>query len=508
MKRVILPVAAVAAFALSASSFAVENNGAASNAALASEVSQLSAETKKLEHEVAVLKNKHTHKNKHHAVTAKKKTVPHDALAEGQTGPASSSDYPWKHFVTVTTTPFLDKAPEYNGSDLLVNFPTMNQDLALLKHRQAVVNQLAARGYHIDRPILQLSGEVAGQLFSNGGFGTKATDGVSLSDAELDMNAIASSWANAFMSMEYNGAPVSTGNRAPNASIYLSRGFVTIGNLDVTPVYFTGGLMYVPYGSYNNSMVSTPLTQSMDRILSPTALLGVSFANGLYGSAYGFSGSRTSGASAILKQAGFNAGFKHTFATDGNYDFGAGWVSNVADSQGQQNNGVATTGGQFGGFAVSQPGTTVSNNNLVHNVGGFDVHGVVGKGPVSVIGEYLGADERYSPLDLTYNSAGAMPRAMHAEVDYLLPWFAKKYGTTLGLSYGRTWQSLALNLPQDKYAAFVNTSIWRETTESLEYNYQQDYATTATALGRGATTVIQGTGKHSNSVIAQFGVYF
>ncbi|OGT41445.1 MAG: hypothetical protein A3F13_01045 [Gammaproteobacteria bacterium RIFCSPHIGHO2_12_FULL_40_19] len=494
---------ALAAFALSASSFAADNN-AESTTALTAQVNQLSAETKALQKEVAVLKNKkHTHR------ASKKVSSQNVPTQEPEyTHVAGAPFTPWPHFVTVTTTPFLYKKTAYDGSDLLYNLSSMNEDLTLLNQKKVIMDEMTAEGYTLDRPILQLSGSVQGQAFSNGGFGTKATDGISLSAAELDMNAIASSWATAFMSMSFNGAPVSTGNRAPNSTIYLSRGFATIGNLNVAPVYFTGGLMYVPYGRYANGMVNTPVTMSMGRILSPTALLGFSLDNGLYGSIYGFSGSQTSGGNDLFKQGGANLAFKKLFGNDNNYSFGAGWVSNVADAQGQQNNGIATTGGQFGGFAVSQPASNASNNNLVHSVNGFDGHGQVTVGNVSVMGEYLGAIDPYSPADLQYNGAGALPRSMHAEMDYLLPFFAKKYGTTLGVSFGHTWEALALNLPQDKYSVFVNTSIWRETTESIEYDYAQDYAASAIATGRGATAPILGTGKNSNTVTAQVGVYF
>lgn len=492
MKRVIVPMTAIAAFVLSASSFANDND-----AALSAQVKKLSVQTKKLEREVASLKKHKKSVHKGHNVYKK----------------AADSEKPWNHFVTVTTTPFLNKKTAFDGSDLLYNLSSMNEDLRLLEQKKDLVNDMAAQGYSLDRPILQLSGSVQGQLTSIGGFGTKATDGMNLSTAELDMNAIASDWATAFMSMDFNGSPTSTGNRAPNSTIYLGRGFVTLGNLNKYPVYFSGGLMYAPFGRYSNGMVSTPLTLSMGKIRTPMALLGFSLDNGLFGSVYGYSGSQTSGSSDVFKQAGVNAGFKNTFGSKGHYSVGAGWVSNIADSEGQQNTGLGVSAGKFSGFAVQQTGQSSSNNDLVHRVGAIDGHGQVVYGRVSLIGEYLGAVRRYSTNDLTYNAVGgvakgAEPQAMHAEIDYMLPFVAKKYGTSVGFAYGHTWQALALNLPENSYTTFLNTSIWRETTESLEYRHDTDYTTSVTGTGRGATSAITGTGKGRNSVIAEFGVYF
>jgi len=500
VKKVILPLTAIAAFALSTSTFAVENNSATSTAALTSEVKELSAETKTLQTEVTALK----HKKHHYAKKTKKKVKVRTAhpVSVHQT-PAQ----PWPHFVTVTTTPFMGKQLAYDGSDLLYNVTTINEDMHLLTQKQALENEMTSQGYAMDRPILQMSGEVEGELSSVGGFAGPTANNITLSTAELQMNAIASSWATGFMSMDFSGAPISTGNREPISTIYLGRGFVTIGNFNVTPVYFSAGLMYVPFGRYANSMVSTPLTKSMGQIRTPAMLLGFKLNNGLFGSIYGFTGSQTSGANDLIKQEGVNLGFKHAFEGTDNLSVGAGWVSNIADSQGMQNTGLGGGAATFGGFGVATA-TSTNNNLLAHKVDAIDGHASVGFGPVTLLGEYLGALRSFSPLDLTYNGASATPQAVHAEIDYMLPFFAKKYGTALGVSYGHAWQALGLNLPQDKYAVFLNTSIWRETTESIEYNHQVDYAAGATSFGRGATANIVGTGKGSNSVLAEIGVYF
>ncbi|OGT27059.1 MAG: hypothetical protein A3I77_02420 [Gammaproteobacteria bacterium RIFCSPLOWO2_02_FULL_42_14] len=491
MKRVLISATALATVLFVASSIATTQAPMSTDA----KMDRLDKETKKLEREVRKLKKE---KKEKHQVTY---------LNAHQTG---STTAPWPHFVTVTTTPFLGKKMLYDGADLLFNMSSMNEDMHLLQQKQKIVDNLAAQGYTLDRPVLQVSGGVEGQLFSVSGFGTNPNDGVNLSTAELDFNAIASAWATGFMSLAYNGTPVSLGNRAPNSQIYLSRGFFTLGNLDKSPFYFSMGMMYVPYGRYANDMVSTPLTVSMGKIRSQAALLGVSLNNGLFGSVYGFSGYQTSGGSPVFKQGGVNVGLKRHFSAIAgrSYSVGAGWVSNVADAEGQQATGLSTATGQFGGFGVSQPNTSAIFNNIAHRVGGGDVYGNVTCGAWTVIGEYLGAIEKYSTTDLVYNGKGAEPRALHTEIDYVLPWFAQKYDTTLGVSYGHAWEALALNLPESSYATFLSTSLLPETTESIEYRHDSDYSRADVATGRGAVTNIVGTGKGRNSVILQLGVYF
>ncbi|MDP1574774.1 MAG: LbtU family siderophore porin [Coxiellaceae bacterium] len=499
MKRILLPMTAVAAFALASPSFAADDSDA-----LAIQVKQLNAQTKKLQSEVASLREKEKQK--------KAGSVQKPIVGTNSSSPAIQRM--WEHYITVTTVPFSGKQLAYNGSDLLCNVSSMNEDVTLLQQKQDVLGLLAQQGHTINRPVLQVSGAAQGQLYSSRIFdpasaNNATTSGLALSTAELDFNAMASSWATAFMALDYSGSPVSQGNRNPNATIYLSRGFVTIGNLDKSPVYFTIGQMYSPFGRYSTSMVSTPETQSLMEIRTPTAILGYS-AHNLVLSAYTYEGSDTSGSDSMFEQGGVNATYKLMFGDNRSFNVGAGWASNIADSQGMQGTGYSTSFNGVNYFAGF--GSSTGSNNLVHSVDGADVNATLALGPVTMLAEYITALRAFSPLDLTFNGVGAKPAAEHVEMDYLLPFFAKRYGTTLGASFDHASQSLALNLEQDKYAVFLNTSIWRETIESIEYNYQTDYSKTTTANGSTsvtpANTNIVGSGKGVNTVLLQVGVYF
>jgi len=490
---------ALAAFALSAPIFAMENSSD-----LSAQVDQLSAQTKKLEHEVWLLRHK-TAQKKVKTTQFKTSKKPLDTAAKAKESPEIISL--WNHYVTITTVPYLSRHLAYSGSDLLYNVSSVNEDLILLRQKKDLILAMDKAGYPLHRPLVQVSGSLAGQFYSSGAFtpnssGGNATSGFALSTAEIDFNAIASRWATGFMALDFNGSPVSTGNRNPTGTIYLQRGFLTIGNLDAFPLYFTMGEMYSPFGAYTNSMVSTPMTQSMMEIRTPTAILGFS-KGGYFASFYGYSGSQTSGGDNTVKQCGADTGFKTTFHGTDSFSVGAGWVSNIADSQGMQSTGYSTTNGQFAGFGVGS-----ATNALVHTVGGADANGSLVVGPVTLIGEYMTATQSFAQTDLSFNNAGASPSAEHAEIDYLFPYFAKKYGAALGVSYDHTAQALALNLEQNKYAVYLNANIWRETIESVEYNYQTDYAAGTTSRGEGATAPIVGTGKGVNTFLMDVGVYF
>lgn len=494
---------AVVTVALSISGFA----NTTSTEALSIQVNALSQQTKQLQHQVWLLKQQ----QKKHAKHKKAKKKYAAKVKAVDTSPQVVKL--WRDYVTVTTAPYLSRHAAYNGSDLLYNVSSVNEDLLLLQQKSTMIKEMDAAGVPFRRPMIQLSGSIQGQAYSSGSFSTNsanggATSGVTLSAAELDMNATASRWATAFMALTFSGSPISTGNRNPNSAIFLERGFLTLGDLNKAPVYFTIGEMYAPFGAYTTSMVTTPETQSLFEIRTPVALLG--YTKGVFsGSIYDYEGSQTSSGAKLLQQGGVNAGIMDNIGSNGkdSIKVGGGYVTNIADSQGMQGTGYSTVNNQFSGFGASTSVST-NNNTLVHAVGGLDANAALVVGRFTLLGEYMFPTQAFSPLDLTYNGAGAKPTAGHAEVDYVLPFFPQKYGTALGVSLDQTSQALGLNLEQNKYAIFVNTNLWRETVESIEYNYQKDYGTSNNATGRGGPTPIVGTGRGINTVIGEVGVYF
>ena len=510
MKRLLKPCVIAASLLASAGSFAATSSGQAQyNAQLRKKIQKISLQTQALQREVKVLQadlRQHKHKKHKHYVNGSHRTghpqLPHYATI-------------FRHPVTVTTSPFMGLRSAYNSSDLLKQMSTMNEDLSLLKQRQILENQLKAEGYSLSRPILEISGGVEGQALHSDGFGG-STGSVNLSTAELDLNAVASRWANAFISIDFDGSPAVTGSRVPNSRIYLKRGFVTIGDLNVLPLYFSIGQMYVPFGRYASSLVSAPLTLSMARVRVRVALLGLS-TGPFYASLYGYTGNQTTGGRSIFKQGGANLGFKDKL-DNGSYDVGIGFISNIADSEGMQNNGITQpspplAAGVFGGFGESTTvaGTPVPNfNDLRNRVSAGDVHGELTLGPVTFIGEYIAALRRFNPMDMSFNGSGAKPKALHTEVDYLFHVHGKP--VTIGAAYGQSWQALALNLPRKSYWAVVSTSLWKDTVEAIEFRHDKNYASGTVATGGtsggAGVPVPAGTGSTRNTVIGQIGVYF
>lgn len=561
VRRMIGLCLAMAALVICCSSYAAIAKETSSD--LKKEIHRISAQQQELQREIRALKNQlrqvKKDNNKHHSVVLPAKPASLDATHKpgrrpftdthhiatattpagqkfiGKTPYNSFSAKRFKHGITVTTSPLLGLRSAYNAADLLYQYPSMNEDLILLQQKQTFEYFLHQVGDTLaNRAIVVMSGGLEGQIITSRNFNGQKNGDVNLSTAELDIFAMMSRWANGFISLAYDDSAPSTGSRVENSRIYLSRGFLTIGNLNVIPVYFTIGQMYVPFGKYSSVMLTTPLTKSMARILDRSALLGY-YKKGFYAQIYGFDGSRITGAQNTFREGGANVGYQTVDLKNFNIDFGAGWVTNMADSQGIQGNGlqqnisnvlvggmVVITPTQFAGF-----GNTEGANALQHRVAGVDVHMELSYKAFTFMGEYITSLRRFAPQDLTFNPLflgppfprpGAKIGAMHLEADYTI--HVRNKPIVFAMTYGRTWQALALNLPKYSWACVISTSIWKNTMLGIEYRRDQDYALNTTASGSVVGTTItvpptasalpvpNGTGGHRNMVTVQLGAYF
>jgi hypothetical protein len=480
---------------------------APSNTQLQKEIRAIVRHDQQLQNEVRMLK---TQLRTRGTVPAHGNTVrrasPSKALETRNNGSARVLTDRFDHSITITTSPLM--GPNTGGAgQVLEQMSKDNQQLTLLQQRAFLMKALQKEGdTDLYRPIMELSGGLEGQLYAVDGFGKNSEPrGISLSTAEFDVNGIVGPWAGGFLALDYDNSPVSSGNRSPKGTAYVDRGFATLGNLNRFPLYVSIGEMYVPFGRYGSLMLTTPITQSLARTKSDTALLGF-FKDGVYATVFAYNGNQTSGGTHVFKQGGLDAGYKHNFGPNASDSFrvGASIESNIADSQGLQDTGVNSDSGHFQGFAFG------SNNNLQHRVPAAAVYGNLTWHNLTAIAEYLSATESFATSDLSYGNtggvlSGAQPAALHVELNYTIHAWNKPF--TFGADYDHSWEALAANLPRDSYVADIQTSWFRNTVESIEYRHDNDYSGSKSANGAGGTQ-FAGTGQTRNSYIAQLGVYF
>jgi hypothetical protein len=223
-------------------------------------------------------------------------------------------------------------------------------------------------------------------------------------------------------------------------------------------------------------------------------LLGAYF-DGAYASIYAFNGDADVSSTGI-NQWGANIGYD--FSVDGfSGSVGTGIIGNIADAQGMQNTFSARG---FHGFAFD-----AQSEILDQRVPAFDVHGEFSWNCLGLNVEYITALRHFTANDLSFDDEGAHPSALHIEADIKFAFC--DHPVVTALAYGRTWESLGLNLPNDSFIIAVSSSIWKNTITSIEYRHDLNYENSDTAGGSGIVAV-NALGNGRNSLVGQIGIYF
>lgn len=402
----------------------------------------------------------------------------------------------------VSIAPYTGIPTYFDGSELIVNAPTINEDAKLLRRRSNHILALQQAGYPIPpNPRLVFSGGMQGIAQYTKPYTGGYNSDIDLTQAELDSFGQISHWVQMFMAMTYDNAPNNntSANRVDNSRFYLDRGFITIGNFLKSPVYGSIGQMYVPFGRYSSPMISSPLTEFIGKTRARAISLGYR-PDGTtpYAEAFVFHGAAND--NGRINNVGADTGYKFKF-NKFNGDLGVSGIGDIADALGMQ--GTSSTSG-FTGFNSSS-----TNEHLEHPVPGADIHTVLGYGSFTLITEFVTATHAFSRENMTFNARGAKPSALDSELTYSFNMLSKPSSFTL--DYGMTKQALALNLPRERLGASFAMAFLRHTIGTLEYRHDINYSTGTVATGQNeASSASSATqlGKNDNVVTAQLGVYF
>ncbi|MFI4919453.1 MAG: LbtU family siderophore porin [Legionellales bacterium] len=403
----------------------------------------------------------------------------------------------------VVTSPYLGARPAFDGSDYIVNISSINRDIRLMEQRRRLYQAYQSIGYPVPQvPILALSGKTEPIAVFNKPYSSRTSADLTLGSSEFDLAAALNQNVEAYIAIAYDASPPEVGPRIDNSAFNLNMGFVNIGNLDKTPLYFTAGQLYVPFGRYSSSMVSAPITLNLARTKTRPFILGYKSqeVTGPFAAIYGYRSDTNLGGAAV---GGANLGYVFSYQ-ENTGEIGASFISSLDDSAGMQHTG-SPRGTTFGGF-----GSPNNGNEMVRKTPALDVHATLGYERFNFAVEWVGALESFRTQDLSFNGQGARPEAAQAEVDMTFRAFDRP--SSIGFSYQWSKDALALNLPQQRFSGVFNISIWKDTVESIEYKHDLDYGTNQFANGAAPTGLVNattiGTGRSADTVSVQIGVFF
>ena len=234
--------------------------------------------------------------------------------------------------------------------------------------------------------------------------------------------------------------------------IVFDEAFITLSGGDIMPIYLKTGELYLPFGSFDSNMISDPLTLEIGETRETALEVGYEMA-GFYCAAYLFNGDvDEAGEDNDVDNFGLNAGY--ALETDGiSLDVGIGYINNLFDSNGM-------------GDIVDGSGA-----DLDEYAGGIALHGVLNFGPLTVIGEYVGAtDEPEWSYANGTTGEGDKPSAWNAEVGYTFKMAGKE--TVIGLACQGT-DNMEDELPESRVVGAVAVGILENTTLALEYLHDE-----------------------------------
>lgn len=435
-------------------------------------------------------------------------------------------DVPGQSFVS--SGPYIGIPLEFSGSNLIINSPSVNEDIALLNIRKNIAQRLVALGRPKDSSgsHILLSGIIEGQALYKNGNGTEHQSDIDLTTANLDAYILGpSTWTSGLLELAYeNNIGTQTGafssnDAVLNSRVFVNKAFVVLGDFQKSPFYSSFGQLYVPFGVYSTTMVSSPLTKILARTQARALVLGYKqqAPNSLNVSAYAFQGASYVADAGRINNGGINVDYSFKMHRV-NADVGGGFIGNIADSQGMQFTGNNNnTPPQFGGFGgPTETFTPVAggpafqgptgNEQLEHRVPAYDFHALIGLGDnVQLLGEYILTATSFSAADLTIDGQAARPQAMHVEGVYNIPYFVQP--TSVGVAYDMSKDALAIGLPAQRYSMTINRSFWKNTLQSLEFRRDLNYAADKTSSGSGVIGP-NGNGDSNNMVTLQFDYYF
>ncbi len=256
----------------------------------------------------------------------------------------------------------------------------------------------------------------------------------------------------------------------------IDEGFVTVGDTETFPLFLTAGKLTLPFGLFETSMISDPLTQEVGEIKTYATVLGVEW-QGLYVSTFIYDGTTIDGDDDGRDLKVFGAGAGYLYENDDVvFTVGGGWIENLADAD------------SFSEFLDEE------NLHLKDRSPGAVVYSLLEYGPLTLIAEYVAALEHVDVIDEDEAVDLGRSEAWNAEVSYSIE--IEDVEAVAALTYGQS-ESLGDLLPKKRLGGGVTVFPRPYLKLAVEYLREYDYS-----VSKG------GTGDEADIVTLQLGLEY
>ena len=206
----------------------------------------------------------------------------------------------------------------------------------------------------------------------------------------------------------------------------------------------TIGQTTVPFGSYESSGISDPLTLTLGETAETVIMYGREMESGLSYSVYIFSGDTLdSSAEKKINDLGFNIAM-----TQEAWSAGIGYISNIADSD-----------------TIGDIGATITDD-----IAGLDLNATFSTGAITLLFEHVMAMDDFKVGDLGAITATAQPSATHLEVSMDLGGDA-----AIALSLSSSDEAAEFGLYENATAVIYSATVREHLGYAVEFMQADEY---------------------------------
>ena len=372
-------------------------------------------------------------------------------------------------------------APAMADGSIEDRLATMEQRIKYLEERVAAQDQVIVEK---EREIAALSSGEGDAWFNRVEIGgvieleavyAKPYEGDNASEAdvgkaEIGIAAAINDWTGSEIVVAYNG---------DDGDMELDSATLTIAPPE-GPWSLTGGLQGLPFGVYETTMISDPLTKELGEAGEVSLVLGLE-AEQFTGSLFVFDGDNQPDGRQRIE--GHGAALGYAIEQDG-YEVGldVAWINDIGDSDGLQDVIAEALAA-----ASEELREDVAYND---HVAGMSASARIGVGDISVLGEYVAAVEDFESGEVALEGQedhGAKPTAWIIEAAYGFTLAGKD--ATFAVGYQKSDEAFALGLPETRMLGTLSVDVMENVGLALEWARDDDYSVEDGGTGKSADTV-------------------